>query len=82
MTRVNVIKRTRIPLAGGAPAETWILIDSDTGQEITHGSKEEIHLRAARVTEIHDRHAAMSQELECNCDVPNQVQCDLHGPRE
>ncbi len=18
----------------------------------------------------------------CNCDVPNQVQCDVHGPRE
>ena len=20
--------------------------------------------------------------LVCNCDIPNQVQCDYHGPRE
>lgn len=20
--------------------------------------------------------------LECNCDSPNQIQCDMHGPRE
>ena len=20
--------------------------------------------------------------LTCNCDVPNQVQCELHGPRQ
>lgn len=54
MTRVNVVKRLRFGAAG--QEAVWILVDSDTGQEITRGSKDEIHLRAKRVREIHERH--------------------------
>jgi len=29
-----------------------------------------------------ERRQEFLEGLECNCDQPDQIQCDLHGPRE
>jgi hypothetical protein len=49
--------------------------------------KEEMRQFAAEEAEACNRFSELDAELaaqglECNCNVPNQKQCEMHGPRE